>query len=406
MLKNFWYPLAFSAEVTDTPTRVTVLKQELVLYRTPTGDPICMSDLCIHRGGALSDGWVDQKGCLVCPYHGWEYEQDGACIKIPANRAGVPIPKKARLDAYPSQEKYGFVWAFLGDLPEAERPPLPYWPHFDDIDKYRVLTGMWDWKANYNRVCENGMDAAHAPFVHGSSFGNRDEPEIEDYTVEETEYSAIATVTMKPPPPKGIWGLLQRGKEPKPIVTRVGFFFPCISFLEVNLPFGQLVLYDSNLPVDEFTTLTKWMSLRSFFTGSWADGNARMRVEKIFRQDTPIVEAQRPALVPFDLGAELHVKSDILQLVYRRMRRRVLERGWGIDAHQIADDQRARTYTVIPSPARRNNPELANAWVMKEVPTLTMLVPKDKAVADTTPAAEAVAADLAELTARDNEVAT
>ena len=43
-----------------------------------------MSDLCIHRGGALSDGEI--KGdCIMCPYHGWEYNAEGACVKIPAN---------------------------------------------------------------------------------------------------------------------------------------------------------------------------------------------------------------------------------------------------------------------------------------------------------------------------------
>src|SRR5690349_14384151 len=119
MLKNFWYAVEFSDRVTSKPLKLTCLGQRFVLYRTSKGEAVCLSDLCAHRGAALSDGWV-KDDCIVCPYHGWEYEQGGACTKIPANLQGRSIPKKARVDAYPVVEKYGFVWAFLGDLPEEE----------------------------------------------------------------------------------------------------------------------------------------------------------------------------------------------------------------------------------------------------------------------------------------------
>ncbi|NJN44727.1 MAG: Rieske 2Fe-2S domain-containing protein [Anaerolineae bacterium] len=118
MLKNFWWPLDFSEKVTAKPIRVTALMQEFVLYRLPDGRAQVLSDLCVHRGGALSDGWLEGN-CIVCPYHGWHFEADGACVKIPANQPGVPVPKKARVDAYPTVENYGFVWAFLGDFDRA-----------------------------------------------------------------------------------------------------------------------------------------------------------------------------------------------------------------------------------------------------------------------------------------------
>ena len=45
----------------------------------------------------------------------------------------------------------------------------------------------------------------------------------------------------------------------------------------------------------------------------------------------------------------------------------LIDQGWGIDTHQIVGDGPRDLAVVIPSPARTNNPELANAWVHKEV---------------------------------------
>lgn len=370
MLKNFWWPLEFSSEVTSRPSRITALGQELVAFRTTDGKAQVMSDLCVHRGGALSDGWM-RGDCIVCPYHGWEYEADGACSRIPANLQGVPVPRKARVDAYPTQEKYGMVWAFLGDLPEAERPSLPVLDHFDNPN-YKIIRGDFHWDAHYDRVMENSLDIAHAPFVHAGTFGNPDAPEVEDFTVvQHGDLGAEASVTLKPPRTNlaGLWKMLNpAAANQNGVVTRAGFFFPCLTLLEVNLPIGKLVVWNIHLPIDDHRTVTKWTSFRPFLKGDWADADARRRVLRIFEQDKPVVEAQRPELLPYDLGAELHVKSDALQIAYRRLRQKYIDRGWSIDMHLIKSDYSRHQAVVIPSPARREVPELASAWVLKEVP--------------------------------------
>jgi phenylpropionate dioxygenase-like ring-hydroxylating dioxygenase large terminal subunit len=366
MFKNFWWPLEFSHEVSSKPKRVKALGQDFALYRTTDNRARVLSDLCVHRGAALSGGWVEGN-CIVCPYHGWQYEPGGQCVKIPANPPGDPISKKARVDSYPVVERFGFVWAFLGDLPEAERPPLPKLPHYDNSNLKKIY-GSYTWKVNYERALENSLDIAHAPFVHGGAFGNRDEPEVPEYELEQDEWSAVTEVTLKPPPAKGLWSRIYKSKKPQGVRTRAGFFMPCVTLLEVNLPLGLMVLLNFHIPIDEYTTITKWINMRSFFKGDWADGDARKRVLKIFEQDRAVLEAVRPELIPFDLSGELHVKSDANQIAYRRMRQKLIERGWGIDARRIQTEYAHRQYTVIPSPARREAPELARAWQIKEVP--------------------------------------
>ena len=63
MLKNFWYALEFGAKVQKKPVQVQALGQRLVLFRGPSGKVAALSDLCIHRGGSLAGGWVED-GCV------------------------------------------------------------------------------------------------------------------------------------------------------------------------------------------------------------------------------------------------------------------------------------------------------------------------------------------------------
>ena len=190
------------------------------------------------------------------------------------------------------------------------------------------------------------------------------------------EWGASATVTLKAPKPKGLWGMLFSKKDRPGVKTTTGFILPCITVLELVLPIGKLVLWDANIPVDDHTTITKWISMRSFFRGDWADGDARKRVLQIFEQDKPIVEAQRPELVPADAGAELSVRSDSLQIAYRRLRRKALQNGWALDRTRIQKELTRPGATVIPSPARREQAELERAWVHHEVPVQEAEKPK------------------------------
>ena len=58
------------------------------------------NDVCIHRGAALSLGSV-QDGRLTCAYHGWQYDYEGRCVRIPALVPGQAVPGKARAITLP-----------------------------------------------------------------------------------------------------------------------------------------------------------------------------------------------------------------------------------------------------------------------------------------------------------------
>ena len=373
LIKNHWYAVEFGHEVADQPVLARVHGHDLVLWRRPNGTVSAQSDLCVHRGGSLAGGAV-VGDCVQCPYHGWRYDPDGACVEIPANREGLPIPRKARIDTYPCVERYGFVWVFLGDLPAAERPPMPELDGLDEhtearAEGYRPIFGDFTWQANYDRVLENAVDIAHTPFVHSGSFGNKEQPEIQEFDLDETRRdgyltSVTATVELEPPRPSGMWRFISKKDRP-PVSTSTGFYPPNVSMLVVRLPMGEIRIFTAAVPRDEHVTVSKYCMLRTFFTGGWADKDSQRRTLKIFLEDQPTVEGQRPELLPFDLSAELHVKSDSIQLAYRRWRQEQIDRGWGLA--MPSDEEAMRAAAVIPSPARANDPDLANAWVFPAV---------------------------------------
>ncbi len=372
-IKNNWYAVEFVHEVGREPVLARVHGHDLVLWRGPDGTVNAQSDLCVHRGGSLAGGTV-VGDCVQCPYHGWRYDAGGACVRIPANRAGVPIPRKARIDTYPCVERYGFVWVFLGDLAAEQRPPVPELDGLEEHTEtraggYRAVFGEFAWNANYDRVLENAVDIAHTPFVHSESFGNADEPEIADFDLDEKRLdghlaSVTATVDLRPPRPSGRWRFVSK-KERPPVSTTTGFYPPNMSMLIVRLPMGEIRIFTAAVPRDEHTTVSKFCMLRSFFTGGWADKNSIQRTLKIFAEDRPSVEGQRPELLPFDLSAELHVKSDSIQLAYRRWRREQLDRGWGLES--LPEGETRRAAAVIPSPGRAGDPEFASAWVFPTI---------------------------------------
>lgn len=370
MIKNNWYVAGESEELTDKPRRVKMLGQQFVVFRDKAGKAACLSDVCVHRGGSLGHLAKVVDGCVECPYHGWRYDTSGQCTLIPAAGPGMPISKKARVDSYPTIERYGLIWVYLGELPESERPPLPEYPEYDDHATWRVIRGRFFWRANYARVVENGIDPAHAAFIHANVFGNPDDPRIPPVVVNESEYGAEAVINLSRPRAKGLVGYLRslKGESEMPNVeVRVGFQMAglTITLRQTINPKMRLALFDVNTPVDEDHTQTYWILARSFFKASWADLDTHRRNMIVFEQDRRIVEHIEPELVP-DLSEEVSVKSDAMQIAFRQKRQALIDRGWGIDSSQLTQIGTKRAL-AIPSPSRTSDD---SRFTFKTVPTI------------------------------------
>ena len=365
MLKNMWYVAADVSDISSKPLHAKVLGQKLVLFKDKNNDIVCLSDICVHRGASLSHGKVVD-GCIQCPYHGWRFDGKGDAVKIPAQDESKKIPKRAKVDAYPVKILYGWVWVFMGDLPAEKRPPLPSFPEYEDTN-WRKIRGEFTWKADYARVVENGLDFSHAPFVH-PSFGDPNDAVIEDFVVDSHEWGANAEVTYVPPEYKGIWKL--RRKERTPVRANPSFHMSgALMCLKVHITDKWTqVIYDVNTPVDEHTTHTRWIHARNFMRKSFFDKDTRRRVQAIFDQDAYVVEKVQPQILPEDLSEEISVKSDGLQIAYRRMRRNLIKQGYAIDTSHFQNDNHNKFARVVPSPERLREENKDLKWVIPEIP--------------------------------------
>ncbi|MDH6055263.1 aromatic ring-hydroxylating dioxygenase subunit alpha [Umezakia ovalisporum] len=320
MLKNFWYACEFSAEITNKPKQVLIFNQRFVLYRNFQGQIIALNDQCPHRGAAFSLGWIE-KDCLRCPYHGWKFQADGQCIEIPSNAPGTPIPKKARVDNYPIQEKYGFVWLFYGDLPEAQRPPLPTFPE-DMVSTMRPVYDHSIDNANYARLMEANLDFTHVIAVHKKSFGQRIPiNKTIKYQVEKYDWGAVAKVNYESlGNAKNFLNFLLGGRPE--LKTKLTLYLPNVTLAEISvgrgsrfdIKFGILV---AHLPIDENKTRVKRVLYRNVLPLPWLDGFFRNIDHKLAQEDTVVVSTLTSQSIP-KISDELHVAADALDITFRQ----------------------------------------------------------------------------------------
>ena len=65
-LRRFWQPVMLSSELGDLPKTVTLLGEDLVLFRDKSGDLGLFHKHCIHRGASLEYGIIAEHGLICC----------------------------------------------------------------------------------------------------------------------------------------------------------------------------------------------------------------------------------------------------------------------------------------------------------------------------------------------------
>jgi phenylpropionate dioxygenase-like ring-hydroxylating dioxygenase large terminal subunit len=168
-LRDYWYPVLPSQQLTDRPQPIRLFGEDWALWRDSQGLPSAGRNRCPHRAGSLSAGWVEGD-CIVCPYHGWQYDRTGQCRLIPHLESHLPIPPKARIDPAHTGEAYGMVWMCVGS-PQSE---LPRWREAEE-PKFRLRVEFFEHRpVNALRIIDNAIDLSHVTFVHRGTFADPD----------------------------------------------------------------------------------------------------------------------------------------------------------------------------------------------------------------------------------------
>ena len=291
-LESYWHPVASCESIAERPVGVELLGRPLVLVRLE-GDLCCFDDVCRHLGTALSIGEVIEGRALRCAYHGWTYDRAGRCVDIPARR-GLPIPREAKVRAYQVQEAYGLAWVCVAETPGAG---IPRFPEYDDPSFHKTpLRAYPAWRASAPRVVMGALDDTHFPWVHEGILGDRSHPEPPDHEVHREGEELVSTYTMLQPANASISG--QDVSRELESVTYTNYVTPTTIRLTKVGPAGTYVIWHTASPLAFDRTLVFLHMARDFDLDPEHDQGYLDFEDVIQAQDRPIVESQRPWLLP------------------------------------------------------------------------------------------------------------
>ena len=165
-LRRYWIPALCSKELAEPdgpPLRVRLLGEDLIGFRSTLGEVGLVQNACPHRGASLFFGRNEEDG-LRCVYHGWKFDVEGRCVDMPSEPAESNFKTKVHARAYPTVERGGFIWAYMG--PAELKPVMPEYG-WTLVEGEHVMTSRRIQECNYLQAIEGGIDSAHVPFLHG-----------------------------------------------------------------------------------------------------------------------------------------------------------------------------------------------------------------------------------------------
>lgn len=162
---NSWIQIGWSHEIKRGQVRsIRALGRELVLFRGDDGGAHVLDAFCPHLGAHLGVGGTVVGGELRCPFHGWQFDGQGACTRIPHAQR---IPARARVAAFPVREVNGLIFLWHDAAGRAPWFELPVVPEFGSPDWTRPRHYAVPIRTRWREVVENAVDRAHFHALHG-----------------------------------------------------------------------------------------------------------------------------------------------------------------------------------------------------------------------------------------------
>jgi phenylpropionate dioxygenase-like ring-hydroxylating dioxygenase large terminal subunit len=175
---DHWYPVAYLRDLDRRrPAAFTLLEQDLVLWwDRQSGCWRAFADVCPHRLVPLSEGRINEQGQLECPYHGWCFDGEGECTRIPQAESGSRVSeRRSACRSFATAEGQGLLFVFAGDPAAAAAVSLPLVPLLED-----TADGPWllqdtfrDLPMDALTLLENVLDVSHVNYTHHGTVGRR-----------------------------------------------------------------------------------------------------------------------------------------------------------------------------------------------------------------------------------------
>jgi phenylpropionate dioxygenase-like ring-hydroxylating dioxygenase large terminal subunit len=108
---------------------------------------------------------------------------------MPSEPAGTTLQAKVKLLAYPTAERGGVVWTYMG--PKEAQPPEPDYEWTRAPASHRFVSKTFE-NCNWLQGLEGGLDTSHSSFAHNNFKSDKSEPRQRDRSpridVERTDY--------------------------------------------------------------------------------------------------------------------------------------------------------------------------------------------------------------------------
>ncbi|WP_340119409.1 aromatic ring-hydroxylating dioxygenase subunit alpha [Pelagibius sp. 7325] len=199
-IRNAWYVAGWSRDFGRSLTPLTIMDEDIVVYRTEAGRAVALTDECPHKRLPLSMGKL--KGDAVeCGYHGLTFGCDGKCLRVPGQSN---LPSSAWVRSYPLHEARGIVWIWMGEAEKAD-PALAFdMPEFDDPRWAPHYGDALQLESHYLPVADNLCDPAHVSFVHPTTLGSAASEDV-PIQCERQGRTVITSRWIKDAPPVGFF---------------------------------------------------------------------------------------------------------------------------------------------------------------------------------------------------------
>jgi len=159
---NGWFIFGMSDEL--TPGNLLARKfmgQEVTVFRTESGQAFAVDSYCAHLGAHFGYGGTVKGEVLQCPFHGFQYDGAGVCVRTGYDS---PVPPAAKLRTWPLREQNGFLLVHHhvnGEAPRWEVPPV------ETEGWTPLIYQSFTLDDHPQETTENSVDLGHFAYIHG-----------------------------------------------------------------------------------------------------------------------------------------------------------------------------------------------------------------------------------------------
>ncbi|KIG16382.1 Terminal oxygenase KshA [Enhygromyxa salina] len=156
-----WFAVCFSTELAAGQLQARRLfDRDVVVFRTESGQVAVIDAHCPHMGAHLGHGGRVDGDAVRCPFHGFRFAPDGACISTPY---ATKIPPKCATRSWHTCERNGVILVWHD---QRGRPPSFQIPTYDLDTWLPMQTQTWELSTHPQETTENSVDLGHLGEVH------------------------------------------------------------------------------------------------------------------------------------------------------------------------------------------------------------------------------------------------